>query len=63
MITPPGPLGPTVFAPMSGWVIVADEPAAQRDLGLTRFRGLLSLGVSPLERSLDATSASAGVSG
>ena len=31
MITPPVPLEPTVFAPMSGWVIVADEPAAQRD--------------------------------
>jgi hypothetical protein len=31
MITPPGPLEPTVFAPMSGWVIVAEEPAAQRD--------------------------------
>ena len=32
-------------------------------MGLTRFSGLLSLGVLPLERSLDAASASTGVSG
>ena len=43
-------------------VFGATRPAAAL-LGLTRFRGLLSLGAMPLERSLDAASASTGVSG
>jgi hypothetical protein len=31
MITPPVALEPTVVAPMSGWAIVADDSAEQRD--------------------------------
>ena len=47
----------------AGRVALGRRWGARSPVGLTRFGGLLSLGVLPLERSLDAASTSTGVSG
>ena len=56
-------MGVTQVDDLRGFQLPPIEERDVVDLGLTRFRGLLSLGAMPLERSLDAASASTGVSG